>query len=140
MTVFFDTSSLFKLYHREEGSDALMAFFNDNPITTVLLAEIAEIEFGSVVWKKCRLGEITVEMADTLLAKFQVDCARYTFVRQDAVLRDIANAMMRKHWKAGLRTLDAIQLASVLTARPERFLCSDRILSAVASQEGIAVL
>ena len=54
MNVFFDTSSLFKLYHRESGTEELMNLFNEIGIEVIYLAEITKVEFSSVVWKKCR--------------------------------------------------------------------------------------
>ncbi len=53
MNVFFDTSSLFKLYHKESGTEKLMDFFNNNQIDSLYLAEITQIEFSSAVWKIC---------------------------------------------------------------------------------------
>lgn len=52
MKVFFDTSSLFKLYHKESGTQELMDFFNNNPIETIeyyftsdnILKELSEAE------------------------------------------------------------------------------------------------
>jgi len=43
MNVFFDTSSLFKLYHRESGTEELMSLFNDVGIEVIFLAEITKI-------------------------------------------------------------------------------------------------
>lgn len=140
MTVFFDTSSLFKLYHREEGSEELMAFFRTNRITELQLAEIAEVEFASVVWKKCRVGELRPDTADFLLERFKTDCERYSFVRQGKNLRSLANDIMQKYWHKGLRVLDSIQLASVMTTGLDRFLCSDRILREIDAAEGITVI
>lgn len=40
MKVFFDTSSLFKLYHRESGTDELITFLQDNKIEAIYLSEI----------------------------------------------------------------------------------------------------
>ena len=58
MNVFFDTSSLFKLYHYESGTDELMNLFSDIGIENIFLAEITKVEFCSAVWKKCRTHEI----------------------------------------------------------------------------------
>jgi len=46
MKVFFDTSSLFKLYHNESGTQELMDFLNTNSIEEIYLAEIAKVEFS----------------------------------------------------------------------------------------------
>lgn len=58
MKVFFDTSSLFKLYHKEDGTDELMSLFTVTGIEAIYIAEITKIEFSSVVWKKCRIMNI----------------------------------------------------------------------------------
>ncbi|MEA3494513.1 MAG: type II toxin-antitoxin system VapC family toxin, partial [Bacteroidota bacterium] len=65
MKIFFDTSSLFKLYHTEEGTQELIYFFKTNSIDKIFLAEITRIEFCSAVWKKCRKNEIQEETAKT---------------------------------------------------------------------------
>jgi predicted nucleic acid-binding protein len=54
MKIFLDTSSLFKLYHKESGTQEIMDFFNENIIEGIFLADLTEIEFSSVIWKKCR--------------------------------------------------------------------------------------
>lgn len=51
MKIFLDTSSLFKLYHKETGTTELEDIFSTEKITTVYLSEIAKIEFASTVWK-----------------------------------------------------------------------------------------
>ena len=53
MNLFFDTSSLFKLYHLEDGTDELLELFDKVGVEILYLAEITRIEFSSVVWKKC---------------------------------------------------------------------------------------
>jgi PIN domain nuclease of toxin-antitoxin system len=51
MNIFIDTSSLFKLYHAEQGSEEMLSLFNKYEISTIYLSEITKIEFDSVVWK-----------------------------------------------------------------------------------------
>lgn len=59
MKFFLDTSSLIKLYHREEGTTDLENLFSKQEITEVFLSEISKIEFASTIWKKIRTKEIT---------------------------------------------------------------------------------
>ena len=66
MKIFPDTSSLFKLYHKESGTLEIMDFFNSNIIESIFIAELTEIEFSSVVWKKCRKKEIDEKIASAL--------------------------------------------------------------------------
>ena len=52
MKIFLDTSSLFKLYHQEEGTEELETIFTKVKITHNFLSEISKVEFTSTIWKK----------------------------------------------------------------------------------------
>jgi PIN domain nuclease of toxin-antitoxin system len=54
MKIFLDTSSLFKLYHQETGTQELEKIFELAKITHIFLSEITKLEFSSTVWKKVR--------------------------------------------------------------------------------------
>lgn len=69
MNLFFDTSALFKLYHKEEGTQELTDFFTGNSVNAIYLSGITEIEFSSAVWKKCRKKEIDEIIANFFSAK-----------------------------------------------------------------------
>lgn len=139
MKLFFDTSALFKLYHREEGTLELIDFFKNNPINAVYVSEITEIEFSSAVWKKCRKGEIDEDTARIIIEKFEKDSEKYSFITQNYQVRKTAAQLIAKYWKEGLRSLDSIQLASALNVRlsVDYFITSDDILSDVALKEGL---
>ena len=141
MKIFLDTSSLFKLYHKESGTQELMDFFNKNTIECIFLAELAEIEFSSVIWKKCRKKEINEKVALTLIEAFEKDSENFNIVSESNEIRQLAKKMIRKYWKEGLRTLDSIQLASVLSIRDkvDFFFTSDNLLAEIASHEKIKV-
>ena len=70
MKIFLDTSSLFKLYHQEIGTEALEKIFEQAKITHLFLSEIAKLEFSSTVWKKVRTKEITPSEALTTVKIF----------------------------------------------------------------------
>lgn len=137
MNVFFDTSSLFKLYHKETGTDELMLLFSASKINTIFLAEITKIEFSSVVWKKCRKNEISENVALELLEKFERDSLKFNYISDTNAVKHRAKNLLRKYWKNGLRTLDAIQLASALKMKNkiDLFLTSDKILAQIALLE-----
>jgi len=141
MKIFLDTSSLFKLYHKESGTQELMDFFNKNTIEGIFLAELTEIEFSSVIWKKCRKKEIDEKVALTLIEAFEKDSENFNIVSASIEIRQLAKKMIRKYWKEGLRTLDSIQLASVLMIRDkvDFFFTSDNLLAEIASHEKIKV-
>ena len=139
MKVFFDTSSLFKLYHKESGTQELMDFFNNNPVEAVYLAEIAKIEFSSTIWKKCRKKDIDETTAKKLIEKFNIDSIKYSYVPDSNNLKILASELIEKHWKKGLRTLDSLQLASGLMVKDEieYYFTSDNILKELSEAEGL---
>ncbi|MFA6401845.1 MAG: type II toxin-antitoxin system VapC family toxin [Salinivirgaceae bacterium] len=139
MKVFFDTSSLFKLYHRESGTEELMNLFDEIGIEVIYLAEITKIEFSSVVWKKCRKNEIDEKSANQLIEKFDKDSVKFSYVSEGQPLRLKAKGLIGKHWEKGLRTLDSIQLASALKVKTqiELFLTSDKLLLEISQIEGL---
>lgn len=141
MNIFLDTSSLFKLYHKELGTQELMDFFNNNTIEVIFLAELTEIEFSSVIWKKCRKKEINEKVALILIGAFEKDSKNFSFIPESKEIRQIAKESIRKYWKEGLRTLDSIQLASLLMIRDkvDFLLTSDNLLAEIASREKIKV-
>jgi uncharacterized protein len=141
MKIFFDTSSLFKLYHIEDGTEELMDFFKSHKIEAIYIAEITKIEFSSVVWKKCRKNEINEDIAQTLIEKFDNDSKKFIVVDDNPELKSNAKELIGKHWKKGLRTLDSIQLASELSvnSKIDMMFTSDVLLSDIALLEGIII-
>ena len=118
-----------------------MDFFNKNAIEGIFLAELTEIEFSSVIWKKCRKKEIDETVALTLIEAFEKDSEKFNIVSESGEIRQLAKRMIRKYWKEGLRTLDSIQLASVIVIRDkvDFFFTSDNLLAEIASLEKIRV-
>ena len=68
-----DTSSLFKLYHQEEGTEELETIFTKIKITHIFLSKISKVEFTSTIWKKVRTKEITESEARETLTFFEND-------------------------------------------------------------------
>jgi PIN domain nuclease of toxin-antitoxin system len=54
--IFLDTSSLIKLYYKEEGTSKLDKLFIENVITEIYISEITKTEFFSAIYKKLRTG------------------------------------------------------------------------------------
>jgi predicted nucleic acid-binding protein len=115
MKIFLDTSSLFKLYHREEGTSELEQVFSKAKVTTVFLSEISKIEFSSTIWKKVRTKEIAELDAQKTLSLFESDFGKYAFITIDSLLIEQANILISKYGKKGLRTLDSIQLSTAVS-------------------------
>ena len=142
MKVFIDTSSLFKLYHYESGTDELIRIFELYNIERIYLAEITKIEFSSVVWKKCREKLISPEIAKKVINIFNEDAVNYYFIFDDKGIKENAVNLIAKYWQTGLRTLDSIQLACALEVKDEieYVFTSDNILAKSCVEEGIATL
>jgi len=139
MNVFFDTSSLFKLYHQENGTEELMSLFTNVGIEVIYLAEITKVEFSSAFFPNCRKNEIDERSANQLIEKFDKDSIKFNYVSEGQLLRQKAKGLIGKHWRKGLRALDSIQLASALKVKNqiELFLTSDNLLSEISQIEGL---
>lgn len=139
MKIFLDTSSLFKLYHREVDTILIEQIFSKLTVTSVYLSEITKVEFTSSVWKKVRTKEITELDAIKTLQLFERDSAKYTFLATDSIVIEQARILTTKYGLKGLRTLDSIQLSSAISLRAEvgLFVTSDILLKSLLSDEGL---
>ena len=142
MKIFLDTSSLFKLYHREADTDIIEKIFSKYKVTNVYLSEITKVEFTSTIWKKVRTKEITEAVAKTTLELFDTDLIKYTFIASNSLLIEHARLLTTKYGLNGLRTLDSIQLSSAISLKSEveLFVTSDKLLKSLLAIEGLTVL
>ena len=141
MKIFLDTSSLFKLYHKETGTAELERIFSIEKITTIFLSEIAKIEFTSTIGKKVRTKEISVLEARTTLELFEADFAKYSFIATDSIIIEQARILATKYGIQGLRTLDSIQLSTAisLSQRADLFFTADNLLKSLFDAEGLRI-
>ena len=130
MKIFLDTSSLFKLYHKETGTAELEEMFSALKITSIYLSEISKIKFTSTVWKKVRTKEISKLEANTTLELFETDFVKYSFIATDSIIIEQARIFTTKYGIPGLRTLDSIQLSTAvfLSQRVDVFFTADILL------------
>ena len=139
MRIFLDTSSLIKLYHEEQGTKELDFFLKQNVITSIILSELAKIEFSSAIWKKVRTKELSVEDASELVELFKSDYSNYYFSPTNSNLIEFANNLINKYGNNGLRTLDSIQLASEIAMKSslDIVFTADKLLSELFISEGL---
>ena len=139
MKLFLDTSSLFKLYHKEAGTAELEQLFSIAKITTVYLSEITKIEFTSTVWKKVRTKEITELEAKTTLKLFEEDFSKYDFIATDSIIIEQARLLTTKYGTHGLRTLDSIQLSTSMSLVQQAgiFFTADKLLKSLFEAENL---
>lgn len=142
MKVFIDTSSLFKLYHFENDSNKIIELFSNFEVQAIYLSEITKIEFDSVVWKKYRKGEIDKYKVEAIIANFENDAKKFSFIKDTKELKKNAKYLISKYGKEGLRTLDAIQLASAISIKSKcnLYLTADILLEKLFDAENLATL
>lgn len=97
MKIFLDTSSLFKLYHREADTAELEQSLSAITITSIYLSEIAKVEFTSTIWKKVRTKEISELEAMTTLDLFELDFGKYNFATTDSIIIEQARLLTSKY-------------------------------------------
>ena len=139
MKIFLDTSSLFKLYHQEEGTEELEATFTKVKITHIFLSEISKVEFTSTIWKKVRTKEITESEARETLTLFENDFSKYNFVATNSLIIEQARNLTTQYGIQGLRTLDSIQLSMCieLENQVDVFFTADKLLKRLIELEGL---
>lgn len=139
MKIFLDTSSLIKLYHTEAGTNELDKLLDENSIQEIFLSEIAKVEFDSAVWKKVRTKDLSKEEAIDIINSFQSDYKNFSFINTDNYLLILARELVTKYGITGLRTLDSIQLASIVSIKAELSLAvtADDLLRSLIEKEGV---
>jgi predicted nucleic acid-binding protein len=139
--IFLDTSSLIKLYFKEDGTSALEKIFLDNVVSEVFVSEIAKTEFFSAIYKKLRTKDLLVQDADTILNAFVADEHKFSFISVDSQIISASQKFIGKYGTNGLRALDAIQLASAYSVRDSIGLAvsNDKLLNTFLLSEKIQV-
>ncbi len=139
MKIFLDTSSLIKLYHPEIGTIELDKIFAENAINEIFLSDITKIEFASAIWKKVRTKDLNADEANDLINSFNHDYDKFAFIEVDEILVLLARNLVSKYGLKGLRTLDSIQLASVLKVKSviSFAISADDLLKSLVESEGI---
>jgi len=139
MKIFLDTSSLFKLYHQEKGTQELERLFELHKITHVYLSELSKIEFSSTIWKKVRTRELTFEQAKISISLFENDFERYNFITLNTIVIEKAKKLLSKYGSEGLRSLDSIQLSTcvLIAGKVDIFITSDNLLKEILQKEGL---
>jgi predicted nucleic acid-binding protein len=139
--LFLDTSSLIKLYYTEVDTENLNKIFIQNTITQVFLSTIAITEFYSGIYKKVRVGDLSLKNASDILTSFSDDSIKYTFIDVDIKVIETSKLLLEKYGVSGLRVLDALQFAAIYNFKDiiDVVVCNDKLLNSFLSFEGIQV-
>ena len=131
MDYFFDTSAIVKIYHQEDGSEAILPFYKGND--SIIISELSNVEFLSTIYKKFRNNEINSETVEALRLRFFADTSdRFIVIPIVSSIVDAALDLIEKYGKLNhLFSLDAMQVAifSVISDNNITFVCADKRLT-----------
>jgi len=148
MAVFFwDTSALAKYYHNERGS-SYVEMLLQAPANKHFVSEVTLVEMLSVTASRVRAGDLHKSDFFIYRKVFQQDLREklVLVLKLDSRVIDIAQRLVSKRGitkGVGLRTLDAIQLATAIILQERglrRFVTSDKRLRVAAGKEGLEVV
>jgi predicted nucleic acid-binding protein len=139
VNIFFDTSSFFKLYHQEIGTEQLLNFLNQNPDHKIFISQLTLVEMYSALSKKVRIGHLSSEQMKNFLIVLDSDFKKCTIVNIDSSVIEKAQQLVIQFGLKGLRSLDAIQLASAIKIKSlvDVALTGDNLLKKMLIEEGI---
>jgi hypothetical protein len=133
---------LVKIYHREVGTDTVLAIYKGD--TPIYISELSRIEFLATMLRKYREHAITRDTLKALNAKFQEDLAqRYDVLKfSSLVIEEAENLLRRFGEQRGLKTLDSLQFAFYITYCEEetQFVCADILPRQLVKDEGFGVV
>jgi hypothetical protein len=135
---FFDTSALVKRYVDEPGSRMVRESLR---LHAAVVARVTLAEAAAAVARAARLGAITEDQRDRILARLPEDFAQLQVVEVRPALVARVPTLVVRH---PLRAYDAIQLASASVVRQTGIAvevwCADGDLAAAARTEGFRVV
>ena len=139
MILYLDTSSLVKLYVREDGSDEVKALLDGARV--VATSQVAYAEARAAFAKKHRQGDFTDGQHHIVITNLQQDWGAYFALDVSWPVSRLAGELAERH---GLRGFDAIHLASALTLKTRlgsmiTFSSSDHRLEDAAQSESLNV-
>jgi len=140
MALFLDTSAFVKLLIEEPGSAEVRRLVVAEQ--DIVVARLAYLECIGAIRRKQGEQLLTSSVANDIIKALRQSLIAGTvrFVPFSDTIENRAAALLDAHGDSGLRTLDAIHLASCLEAGGSDFVLADRKLGEVARREGINVI
>lgn len=109
LLAYFDTSVLVKRYVKEQGSAAARRLLQRYRF---LSSAVAPVEVLSVLSRRCSIGELAQRDFLAIRSRLRKDRSYWELVEVGEIVLNQAEELVQK---SGLRTLDALHLASALT-------------------------
>ena len=104
--------------------------------TAVIVSSITRAEFYSALGSNLKMGKLTPAEHSDRIAEGEYDFADFEVIAYNAGLETVVKRLSARY---GHRTLDNIQLASALLAKPRYFVTADKKLAKLASAEKLQV-
>lgn len=108
---YFDTSVLVKRYVREEASPRARALLRRYRVVS---SALTPVEVLSALSRRRSAGEVTVRDFAAIMARIEEDRGSWALVEVSPLVLGRAEELVKE---TGLRTLDALHVASVLTVQ-----------------------
>jgi predicted nucleic acid-binding protein len=96
MILFLDTSILFKLYFEEEDTDEIEKLVKS--AETILISEIANLEFRSALFRRVREKAINKRTALTVIDVYKKDREQYLWIPFTSLIIKYSREAIRKTW------------------------------------------
>ena len=134
MIAYIDSSLFLKLLFDEPGTSQAQMLWDSHPI--LISSRLLRIEARATLARRKLDGRITQQKAKVVTKTFDDLWARLTVVE---ISEQVAESACEIAESTGLRSLDAIHLASAVAVNAEMFGSSDVKLCRAASEFGFAV-
>ena len=140
---FADSSAIVKLYSDEPGDKLVRS------MDVLIISALAWVEVPAALWRKQRMGELSIEEVNVLTAQFERDYRGSSNIEPRFVTVSVAESILvhatRLVGTYGLRVYHAVQLSTAARAREItdpglQFVAFDRELRLAAAREGFAVI
>ena len=129
MKLFVDTSSLFKKYIDEPGSDVFIKLITE--ASGVAVSPVTWIEVNAALERRRRINLVTPEKVSWLRSETKKDFAYFSSVIWNESLEAKAVEIIHRY---PLKTMDAIQLAAGMLSDSDLFVTADHRLYQAAKK------
>lgn len=105
------------------------------------ISAITKVEFVSAIYKKVRMQTLTANDAKEIISLFDNDLKKYIIIPVTNIAIGNAKLHILKYGQEGLRTLDAIQLASAIEVKElvDKYFTADKLLSSLFEKEYLPI-
>ena len=132
MRILFDSSALYKRYHKEAGADRV-ADLRDQA-SSIAAARHCKVEIASALNRGRHDGLMSADEYAQIMASVQDDFADIDVIEISPMVEVLAIAAMER---SRLRGMDALHIGSALVERVDLFVTADRKQALAAQAAGL---